>query len=149
MGSGRAALERLITDPRVFIAALVIFAAGNVANWTPDLRPIASMLYGPSLVVIVAFLGKRLDENVLGRALLTTDPYDLYLVHQPFAFGTALLAKFAFHSYAVFLGWFVFVAIATGAARLLTLVQGRLVFRLRPAARKLVPSERVPISVSR
>jgi peptidoglycan/LPS O-acetylase OafA/YrhL len=136
MGSGRTMLERAIADPRVFALAVAVFAIGNIANWTPAARPIASMLYGPSLVLIVAFVGKRLEQGALGRALVRCDSYDLYLVHQPLAFPIALFSRIAFHAYGVFVGWFVFVAVAVLAAGLLSAVQRVAIPLPRRTARK-------------
>ncbi len=117
LGPQREALERATADPRLFALACAVFVAGNLANWTPALRPVASILYGPSLVVMVIFVAKWLEAFPLSRKLTSVDPYDLYLVHQPFAFPLALVAKFLFHDYAVFAGWFVFVGVAALAAK--------------------------------
>jgi Acyltransferase family len=123
LGPGRSALERALGDPRVLAIAAVLFVLGNVANWSPQARPIASMLYGPSLVVILVFLGKRLERSRVSQAITSVDAYDLYLVHQPFAFPLAAMSKILLHSYAVFVGWFIFVAVAAGAAKVLSNVQ--------------------------
>jgi hypothetical protein len=122
LGGKQSTIDRLVGDPRTLAVAFVVFVVGNIANWTPQLRPVASMFYGPSLVVIVAFLGKQLERRPLGRALSAYDSYDLYLVHQPFAYPIALVAKLFFHAYAIFAGWFIFIAVAAGAARLLSFV---------------------------
>jgi hypothetical protein len=116
LGSARPALERAMSDPRVCALALAVFVLGNIANWTPALRSLASMLYGPSLVVMIVFAATCLARSPWARKMTVVDPYDLYLVHQPFAFPLALAAKFLFHGYAVFAGWFVFVAVASLAA---------------------------------
>jgi len=127
LGTGRDALNRFLGDGRVASAAFVVFVLGNVANWSPDVRPVASMLYGPSLVVVLVFLSKQLERRPnVARALTRVDPYDLYLVHQPFAFPIALVAGAVLHGYAVFIGWFVFVAVAIGASNVLTAVQSRI-----------------------
>jgi hypothetical protein len=130
MGEGRRVLERIIADPRCFALGIAVFVLGNIFNWMPSLRPVASMLYGPSLVVIVAYLGKRIEATAAGRALLACDSYDLYLVHQPFAFPIALISKGIFHAYGIFVGWFIFVAVAVAAMNLLSRVQH---FRVLPS----------------
>jgi hypothetical protein len=123
VGPGRAALERVLDDPFVAFLACGLFVLGNIVDWMPEIRPIASMLYGPSLVVVVVFLARRIAHRKLARALVSVDSYDLYLVHQPFAFPIALVAASLFHAYAVFVGWFVFLGVAVLAAKLLTAVQ--------------------------
>jgi hypothetical protein len=123
LGDGRRALERVTDDPLALGAAFVVFAAGSVANWSPWARPFASMLYGPSLVLMIAFLARRLETVRFARPLASVDSYDLYLVHQPFAFPIAFAASVIFHGYAVFVGWFVFVAVALVATRALSIVQ--------------------------
>jgi peptidoglycan/LPS O-acetylase OafA/YrhL len=120
---GRATLERVIANPGLVAAAFVVFVLGNVANWTTAYRPFASMLYGPSLVLMIVYVSKLLERTRAARALTSLDPYDLYLVHQPFAFPIALAAKLAFHSYAVFVGWFAFLAVAAAATKVLTAAQ--------------------------
>jgi peptidoglycan/LPS O-acetylase OafA/YrhL len=148
MGASRGAIEGLISDPRALVVAMVVFVAGNVANWIPDLRPIASMLYGPSLVLVVAFVGKRLEERRVGRMLLSCDSYDLYLVHQPLAFPIALVSKALFHAYGIFVGWFVFAAAAIIAARLLSAVQ-KYVLRFRTSPVQPIPrAERQPVAAT-
>lgn len=129
----RPLLEGMFDNPKYLLLAFGFFVIGNVANWSPTFRPIASMLYGPSLTFILAFMGRRLQPHAIGRALRICDPYDLYLVHQPFAFPIALIAKVAFHGYAVFLGWFVFVAVAGTASKLFSVVFGR-IFAPRPGS---------------
>ena len=119
----RAVLERTLDDPRIFALAGVVFVIGNLANWSGELRPVAGMLYGPSLTLMLAFTGRLLARMRFAAALTSVDPYDLYLVHQPFAFPVALVAGAVLHSYAVFVGWFVFVAVSVLAAKLLTRVQ--------------------------
>jgi hypothetical protein len=52
--------------------------------------------------------------------LTSFDAYDLYLVHQPFAFPIALVAKVLFHSYGAVLGWFVFLGVVAVATKLVT-----------------------------
>jgi hypothetical protein len=133
LGEGRSALEDLMSDPRAFAVAFLIFVLGNIANWTTSLRPIASMLYGPSLVLMIVFLAKRLETRRFSPALTSVDSYDLYLVHQPFAFPIALAAKVLLHGYAVFIGWFLFVAVASIAARILARVQRPLLEMSLPA----------------
>jgi peptidoglycan/LPS O-acetylase OafA/YrhL len=120
----RALLERCLNDPRVFAAAVLAFAIGNVANWSDAFRPVASMLYGPGLTLMLAFLGGRLARAQFAATLTRVDPYDLYLVHQPFAFPLALLAGTVLHQYAVFAGWFVFVAVSVLAANVLGRAHG-------------------------
>ena len=119
----RTLLERTLDDPRIFALAGVVFVIGNLANWSGELRPVASMLYGPSLTLMLAFIGRLLARARFAAALTSVDPYDLYLVHQPFAFPLALVAGAVLHSYAVFVGWFVFVAVSVFAAKVLTRVQ--------------------------
>jgi peptidoglycan/LPS O-acetylase OafA/YrhL len=119
----RATLERIAGGPLAFAVACAAFVAGNIANWTPAFRPIASMLYGPGLVIMIVFVAKWLERQKVDRFVDACDPYDLYLVHQPFAFPIALLSKVAFQSYAVFAGWFIFVVVAWIAARILGIVQ--------------------------
>jgi peptidoglycan/LPS O-acetylase OafA/YrhL len=133
LGDGRATLERGLSNPMVFLVAILAFILGNLANWTNETRPFASMLFGPSLVVIIACISKYLENWRHARKLVSVDPYDLYLVHQPFAFPIALLSKLLFHSYAVFLGWFIFVAVAVAAARILSVAQ-------KPPFAKRLPS---------
>ena len=123
LGAGRARLERIVTDPRIAAIALLIFVAGNLANWTPAARPLASMLYGPSLTVMLAFVATRVQGSTLAHRLAGIDPYDLYLVHQPFAFPIALVAAGALRSYAVFGGWLAFVTVAALAAKALSFAQ--------------------------
>jgi peptidoglycan/LPS O-acetylase OafA/YrhL len=123
LGPKRPVLERALDDPRVFAVAAIVFVIGNLANWSSEFRPFASMLYGPSLVVILAFLARRFALTRPSRALSAIDPYDLYLVHQPFAFPIALVTGPVLHSYAVFGGWFVFVAVASFAAKGLSRVR--------------------------
>jgi peptidoglycan/LPS O-acetylase OafA/YrhL len=135
----RPRIERLLDDPRAFAIAAALFVLGNLANWTPAVRPIASMLYGPSLVLIVVFLSRRLEDRPGVTTLLKVDSYDLYLVHQPFAFPIALIAKQLFHGYSIFIGWFVFVAVAFVAARLLAFAQ-KLVLRQPPKRVQSGPS---------
>jgi hypothetical protein len=136
-GGGRAAIERVLDDPRACGLALCLFIAGNVANWTDVTRPIASMIFGPSLVLLLAFLARRLAPLPNAQRLLAIDPYDLYLIHQPFAFPIALAASAIFHGYAVFFGWFGFVAIAVLASRVLSFVQRPLVAAPNPVARAI------------
>jgi hypothetical protein len=123
LAGGRPLIERLVGDPRVFCAAFALFVIGNVANWSPQFRPVASMLYGPSLVVMLVFIAKLLERRPFARHLTGIDAYDLYLVHQPFAYPIAFGAELLFHQYAVFIGWFVFLAVATIATKLLSAVQ--------------------------
>jgi hypothetical protein len=123
LGSARASLARVFDDPRALAIAIVLFAAGNVANDITAFRPIASMLYGPSLALIVVFVAQRIAGWRVARTLTGLDPYDLYLVHQPFAFPVAVAAKVLFHGYAVFVGWFVFFGVAALATRALGAVQ--------------------------
>lgn len=123
LGEHRPVLERISSNPRAAAVAFAVFVAGNIANWSPSTRPFASMLYGPSLVLMIVFVAKLLEKRPFSRALAGIDSYDLYLVHQPFAFPIAFAAKVLFHGYAVFVGWFVFVLIATLAARVLSVVQ--------------------------
>jgi peptidoglycan/LPS O-acetylase OafA/YrhL len=132
--STRLLIERRIFSAPAALTALALFVAGNIANWSPTTRPFASILYGPSLVVILAYLSKPLARTFVAR-FAGTDAYDLYLVHQPFAFPVALGARALFHSTAVFFGWFAFVAISIGAALVLGYVK-RLVERL-PLIRRL------------
>jgi hypothetical protein len=123
LGPKRAVLEGALDDPRIFAFAALLFVVGNLANWSAELRPIASMLYGPSLVVMLASIARLLTRSRFSPAFTRVDPYDLYLVHQPFAFPLALLAGAVLHSYAVFVGWFVFVAVSVLAAKVLTRLQ--------------------------
>jgi hypothetical protein len=123
LGAGRPALERAINSPGVFVGAFVVFVLGNLCDWSTETRPIASMLFGPSLALMLAFVAKRLEAWHHAKKLLSVDPYDLYLVHQPFAYPIALASKVFFHSYAVFFGWFIFVAVASVASRVLTVAQ--------------------------
>lgn len=123
LGAGRPAIERALESPRALIGALALFVLGNLCNWRTETRPIASMLFGPSLAFALAFLGNRLQAWNHANKLLTVDPYDLYLVHQPFAFPIALVASKIFHGYALFFGWFIFVALASAAAHVLGDVQ--------------------------
>jgi hypothetical protein len=81
------------------------------------------MRYGPSLVVVLLFLGTWLARSRHARLLTSVDAYDLYLVHQPFAFPIAIVAKTVLHSYAVFVGWFIFVAVAMAASKVLSIAQ--------------------------
>ena len=145
LGSGRAVIERLTSDSRVALAALAVFIVANIANDTNVFRPVASMLYGPSIVLMLAFVAKLLERRSIARPLTSIDPYDLYLVHQPFAFPVALASKVLFHSYAVFIGWFVFLAVTVVGTKALTALQ-TLVFRTltarsaaRAAARSAAP----------
>jgi peptidoglycan/LPS O-acetylase OafA/YrhL len=123
LGPRRGVLERALGDPRVLAIACAVFVLGNIANWSSHARPIASMLYGPSLVVVLVFLGTWLARSRHARLLTSVDAYDLYLVHQPFAFPIAIVAKTVLHSYAVFVGWFIFVAVAMAASKVLSIVQ--------------------------
>lgn len=116
LGSHRGLIERLLLDPRVLLMATFIFVLGNLANWAEMTRPFASMLYGPSLVVMLSFAGARIQNRVRTVQLSVVDPYDLYLVHVPFGFPVALAARALFAGYGVFLGWFMFLAIAVVAA---------------------------------
>ena len=139
LGSSRPALLRLISDRRAFFVALAVFVIGNICNWTPAIRPVAGMLYGPSLLLMIVILSKGLEKQPrVSRAITSVDSYDLYLVHQPFAFPIALIAKMAFHLYGVFFGWFIFVAVAAGVARLLSIVQ-------RPRAKAVIAA--APVAV--
>jgi hypothetical protein len=142
LGSGRASLARVLDDSRVLAIAVVLFAVGNVANDITAFRPIASMLYGPSLALIIVFVAQRIAGWRVARTLTGLDPYDLYLVHQPFAFPVALAAKVLFHGYAVFLGWFVFFGVAALATRALGAVQRVLFARLehRTLAQQQTPT---------
>lgn len=123
LGAGRPALERAISSPAFFAAAFVVFVIGNLCDWTNATRPVASMLFGPSLAFMLVAVGKRLETWRHASKLLSVDPYDLYLVHQPFAYPLALVSKLFLHGYALFFGWFVFLAVASIAARILTVVQ--------------------------
>ena len=145
LNGGRPALERMVSDPRVLVIAIAGFLLGNVMNWTSQFHPFASMVYGPSLLVALAYVGTRLERNAVGRKLLAVDSYDLYLVHQPFAFPLALLSETVFHRYATFVGFFLFMAVSLIAARLLAIVQrinlprspSALVSLFRPRAKPL------------
>jgi hypothetical protein len=134
LGARRPILERALADWRVVGAAFAVFVLGNIVNWSPGFRPIASMMYGPSLVVLLVFFAKLLERSRIAPAFTSVDPYDLYLVHQPFAFPIALVAGTLFHSYAVFVGWFIFVAVASAAAKVLSVAQ-RPFFAGRPGVR--------------
>jgi hypothetical protein len=123
----RIHLERILFAPAAFAIAFVLFAAGNVANWSPEARPIASFLYGPALVVMLAVISKRIERSRLVRITTKVDPYDLYLVHQPFAFPLALAGAFVFRDYTVFAGWFIFLFVAAAAALVFAAAQ-RFVF---------------------
>lgn len=142
LGPQRPMLERTLSDQRVVVAAFALFVLGNVVNWTSELRPIASMMYGPSLVVLLVFLSKQLARTWLSNVLTSIDPYDLYLVHQPFAFPIALVAGMLFHGYAVFVGWFAFVTVASIASKILSLAQ-RPFFAAQPAGTRESSATRV------
>jgi peptidoglycan/LPS O-acetylase OafA/YrhL len=126
--AARMKIESTLFSNRAFIVALALFVVGNLANWSPSTRPFASMMFGPGLTAILVFIAKRLESTPVARLSSSVDAYDLYLVHQPFAFPVALAAKAGFHSYAVFLGWFVFVGVASAATFALAFIQ-RIVFR--------------------
>jgi peptidoglycan/LPS O-acetylase OafA/YrhL len=140
LGSGRPVLERIIASPVAFFGAFAVFVLGNLCDWTNPTRPIASMLFGPSLALMLVCIGKRLEGWRHAKKILNVDPYDLYLVHQPFAYPIALASKVLFHSYAVFFGWFIFVAVASMAAQVLTVAQRA----LRAASNRLRVRFNVP-----
>jgi exopolysaccharide production protein ExoZ len=123
LDGGRTKIERVLGDPSVAMSAFAMFIVGNIFNWTPPLRPMASILFGPSLVVMIVFISKLIEHSRTGRLLTRLDPYDLYLIHQPFAFPIALISKVIFHSYAVFIGWFLFFGVAAIATRAFTATQ--------------------------
>lgn len=122
----RRFLERALFSRWSFAVALLVFIAGNVANWFPEGRLFASMLYGVSLLVMISVIAKQLEKSRFADLILRVDAYDLYLVHQPFAFPLALAARILLHGYAVFVGWFVFVGVAVSASLVLSAVQKRL-----------------------
>ena len=134
MGSGRARLERLMVSPWFALSALAVFALGNVMNWTPQIRPAACLFYGPSCLALLVVVAKLLERRRIARVLTSFDAYDLYLVHQPFAFPIALVAKALFHSYGVFLGWFVFLGVAAVATKAVSAAQ-RAIFAAASARR--------------
>lgn len=136
MGSGRALLERLMVDPRFALAAFAVFVLGNIMNWMPQIRPAACLLYGPSCLALLVFVAKLLERKRIAGVLTSFDAYDLYLVHQPFAFPIALVAKALFHSYGVFFGWFVFLGVVAVATKVVTAGQQALFarFAARPSA---------------
>jgi hypothetical protein len=142
LGPKRPSLERILRHPAVFGIAAIAFVAGNVANWSAQLRPIASILYGPSLVVMLVFVATYVARTRVSRAIMSVDPYDLYLVHQPFAFPIALAAGQVLHSYAVFVGWFVFAAIASLSANALTRVRE---FVVRSSIRPIGEAAAMPV----
>lgn len=121
--ASRTRIKRVLFDRSIIVPAMLLFLAGNVANWSPATRPIASILFGPALVVTLVAIAKRLERTRVAEVAERTDAYGLYLVHQPFAFPVALVAKSVFHGYAVFLGWFAFVAVAGIATSVLNFGQ--------------------------
>ena len=53
---------------------------------------------------MIAFIGRLLARASFASALTSVDPYDLYLVHQPFAFPLALVAGAVLHQLRRFRG---------------------------------------------
>lgn len=138
LASGRAEIERVLFDPLTIAVAAIAFVAGNVANDITALRPIASILYGPSLVVLLVGVARLLEGHRAARVLTHFDSYDLYLVHQPFAFPVAFVVNAVVGAYAVFAGWFVFLAVVAVATLGLTAAQTAVFRRVaaRDAARR-------------
>jgi peptidoglycan/LPS O-acetylase OafA/YrhL len=99
------------------------FTLGNIWNWSPTTRPAASILYGPGLVLILVSIAKRCEKQPFVRLVARIDSYGLYLVHQPLAFPIALAFSLALRPHAVFIGWFVFVVVASLGALLLSWLQ--------------------------
>lgn len=120
----RERLEGALRDPRALPVAFALFVAGNVANDATWSRPVASMLYGPALLVLVCHVAMLLERRRAGKFLTRFDPYDLYLVHQPFAFPIAIAAKAVFHGYGVVAGWVAFCAVVMLVTRALSAAQG-------------------------
>ncbi len=139
-GQLRARIETILFRKSTFLLACAFFVVGNVANWSPATRPIASILFGPGLVLILIAIAKMLERTPVAVAARSTDAYALYLVHQPFAFPIALAARTALHSYGVFFGWPAFVAIAWLVTRLLGAVQDFVNRRTASAAAKPQPA---------
>jgi peptidoglycan/LPS O-acetylase OafA/YrhL len=123
VGPHRQAFERAISGPLAFGIAFAAFVAGNVANWTTEFRPVSSILFGPALVVMLIIIAKQLEHMPHADKLSRIDPYDLYLVHQPFAFPVVLVLSHVLHGYTVSIGWIVFVLVASAASMVLTRVQ--------------------------
>lgn len=122
---GRIAFERAMQRRSMFLIGVGAFLVGNVANWSPFTRPIASMLFGPGLLLILIAIAIRLKGRTAAVAR-KLDSYDLYLVHQPFAYPIALGAKLIFHSYAIFFGMFGFYFATAIAAMMLSALQSRI-----------------------
>lgn len=131
--SKRKKIEGVLFARYAFPVALSVWILGIIANWSASTRPFASMLFGPGLVWTIAPLAKRIENLTATRFALRVDAYDLYLVHEPFAFPVALVLRGVFHSYTLFLGWFVFLGIAVVAARTLAAFERRV---LRPRDRQ-------------
>jgi hypothetical protein len=70
--------------------------------------------------LILVSIAKRVEKWPFARLAARIDPYGLYLVHQPFAFPVALAFSLALRPYAVFVGWFVFVVVASLGALFLS-----------------------------
>jgi hypothetical protein len=134
--TSRPRLERLLFARSTLLAALFLFVMGNIANWSQPGRLFASMLYGPGLALLLGGLAKRIEGWRAMRIVRKIDAYDLYLVHQPFAFPLALAAKLVVPTYAVFCGWFLFLFVAATAAAALARAE-RFVFRRLDKARVL------------
>ncbi|GAC1305544.1 MAG: hypothetical protein NVS2B3_01500 [Vulcanimicrobiaceae bacterium] len=116
MPERREAIESALASPYAFAIGLTLFVDGNLANWSPVTRPIASMLFGPGLLLLLVAISFATRRSRFASLGTTIDSYDLYLVHQPFAYPIALAARFLFHGYAVFLGMVVFYATAIGVS---------------------------------
>ncbi len=115
--SGRnAEISKVLFSSWSLPLGFAMFVAGSVANWSGIFHPIASALFGPGLVIGFAYVAKRFEERRAMRAVLRVDAYDVYLVHQPFAFPIALAGKFLLHGFTVFVGGIVYVGVVIVAS---------------------------------
>lgn len=137
--SRREAIERVLRPWYAFPVGLAMFALGNVANWSSSTRPIASIFFGPGLLLMLVAISMYAQKSALAHVARKIDSYDIYLVHQPFAFPIALAGRFLFNEYAIFVGMFAFYAIAILAAMLLGNVRRRLERRTVHPTRGAVP----------
>ena len=114
---GSRAVETWIRSPLLKLPlALAAFIAGNACNLYYNTYPISSLLFTAALAFCGASVANFITRRSLRRSAPRVDPFNLYLLHEPFAFPLIVGSQILFGSFAVAVGlpvYFLIVFLAT------------------------------------
>ena len=107
--TGRQRIHVILFKPITFLVGILLVIVGNGMNWFTFWYPFSSVFFTSGLILVGANLSKWILKVSFVKRLKDVDFYILYLIHQPFAYITALALSYFLKRYTPFLGMFIYL----------------------------------------